>query len=616
MAAQPSAERPTPRRQRGRLWLATGALLLAIATAAWAAQRDTSMRELIVNWAQGVRADHDVVVTAADGTALATSVLRPWWRVGALPTVLIRTPYGRRGTGRGFARRGYAVVVQDMRGRHDSGGVFQAYTHDTDDAAATLDWIVRQPWSNGRVATFGCSALGESQLALARRRHPAHRAMIAEGAGGGVGSAGGRFSYFGVYESGVFQLASAFGWFVQNGEKTPTDEKVDKAIIGPAVRTLPVLGLVDRHRRAATDFDLVRTLPLGDARWDAMGYLSDADRFTTPGLHVNGWYDQGVSETLLAADLMRRHALNDAAKVQPVIIGPGLHCIDPGPAQGRVGDLSYRHADEAFVDTYAKWLAAWLDGDAAGLRELPAYQVFVLNEDRWLRSSTWPPEGTNVQRWHLASGGRANSRDGDGTLAPAAPGGPARSDLFVADPMNPVPTRGGAFCCTGDARAREGPVDQSDIESRADVLVYTSAALATPLRIVGPLALNVEVATSARDTDLVAKLVDVAPDGRALNIQSGVLRLRYRNGLLAPELARPGERYRVRVHMRDIAYLVPAGHRLRLQIAGSDFPRLERNLQTGGRNYDETAAVVAENRVFHGAGIESYVELPVLGRAP
>jgi len=592
------------------------ALAAFAAVMAWQTARSETMRSLLTHWAQGVRIDADLVVRAADGTPLATTVMRPWWRPGPMPTLLIRTPYGRAGIGRGYARRGYAVVVQDMRGRHDSGGEFQPYTRDTDDASTTLDWIVAQPWSNGKVGTVGCSALGESQLGLARRRHPAHRAMIAEGAGGGVGSAGDRHAYFGVYESGVFQLASAFGWMVRQGEKKPTTLTMDPEAIGRAVRELPVLGMAERNRPVPTDFDLLRTLPLGDPRWSSMGYLSDDDRFATPGLHVNGWYDQGVSETLLAADLMRRHAVDERAKIQPVIIGPGLHCVDPGPARGKVGDIEYENADQPFTGTYLRWLAAWLEDDAKGFSDLPPYQVFVLNENRWLSSQTWPPQGTRVQRWHLDGAGAANTRMGDGRLVRAPPQTTALADRFVSDPANPVPTRGGAFCCTGDDRAREGPVDQVDVETRPDVLVYTSEPLPAPLRIVGPLSAVLEVSTDAPDADFVVKLVDVRPDGRALNIQSGVLRLRYRDSFVAPTLVVPRQRYAVRVRLRDIAYQVGAGHRLRLQIAGSDFPRLERNLHTGGRNYDEVTGRVAEQRVHHGAGVDAYVELPVFEAAP
>jgi hypothetical protein len=573
------------------------------------------VRTTLFNWAQGVRIDTDLMLPMPDGVRLSTLVMRPWWRSGPLPTILIRTPYGKGPDGRAFVRRGYAVVVQDMRGRHGSEGVFLPWESAMGDGVATIEWIVRQPWSNGRVGTWGCSALGESQLALARAHHPAHRAMIPEGAGGGVGSAGARYSYFGIFEGGVLQLASGAGFFAHYGERTPDTRRPTPGDFGATLKSLPVLGMVARFRGVEdTDFDRFVTTPLGDPRWEQWGYLADRDRFSTPGLHVNGWYDQGVSETLVAADLMRRNATTPEARLQPVIIGPGTHCADVGLDSGTVGDLAFSNAAAPFRDTYLRWFDAWLRSDASGTTDLPAYQVFVLNENRWIRSESWPPAGTKTMRWHLASGGKANTRSGDGRLLQVPPTGAVAHDRFAADPANPVPTRGGSFCCAGGFDARQGPVDQADVEARDDVLVYTSDPLPGDLRIVGPLALSLDVATSARDTDFVAKLVDVWPDGRTVNIQSGVLRLRYRDGITRPQLAEPGQRYTIRLGLRDIAYRVPAGHRLRIQVAGSDFPRLERNLNSGGSNYDEVQGVVAENRVFHGDGARSFLELPVLER--
>lgn len=588
--------------------LVIGVVLLLMLLAASSANG----RRSLLSAAMGVMVD-DVRVTAPDGTALATTVLRPWWRLGRMPTILIRTPYGRGDTGRGYARRGFAVVVQDMRGRHDSGGVFQPYTNDTQDGSATLDWIAAQPWSNGRVGTLGCSASGESQLVLARARHPALRAMIAEGAGGGVGSAMGRFGYFGVYEGGIFQLASAAGWFARSGEKTPEAQRhrAEGARVAELIGTLPVDTIVSRLRPDPTDFELIRTTPLGDPAWERLGYLADHDRFTAPSLHINGWYDQGVVETLAAAELMRRNADSPAAQRQHVIIGPRLHCQDPGGPSGTVGDVAIERADEGFGDVYLRWMKGWLE-ESGQVPDLPRYQAFVLQENAWIRSETWPPAGVVVEKRYLSSGGRANSRAGDGSLLGAAPGEPARQDEFSADPSRPVPTRGGAFCCTGDPAAREGPVDQVDVESRDDVLVYTSEPLREPLRIVGSAELHLTVSTSTPDADLVVKLVDVEPGGRALNIQSGALRLRYRDGILTPQPMEPGRPTTVRVRVKDIAYLLRPGHRLRVQIAGSDFPRLERNLNTGGRNHDETVGRIAAVRVHHGGQVEARLDLPVL----
>jgi predicted acyl esterase len=226
---------PAPRRL-GRLLAALTAVTGLIGLAAVAtgrpqatlaqsslAQSARALADDVSGWLSGVRTDRSVVLTMPDGTKLATTVMRPLWQRGPLPTVLIRTPYGRASMGRGWARQGFAVVSQDTRGRGGSSGRFSPYDHEADDSARTLDWIAAQPWSNGRVATMGCSALGEVQLIAARGRHPAHRALIAEGAGGAIGPAGGRYSPFGVYEGGIFQLASALGWFARQGDRGQGD---------------------------------------------------------------------------------------------------------------------------------------------------------------------------------------------------------------------------------------------------------------------------------------------------------------------------------------------------------------------------------------------------------
>lgn len=237
-----------------------------------------------------------------------------------------------------------------------------------------------------------------------------------------------------------------------------------------------------------------------------------------------------------------------------------------------------------------------------------------MGENRWLAASQWPPEHSTVERWYLGSEGHANSRSGDGTISRSPTSG-AADDRFSSDPTQPVPTRGGPICCTGNPADRSGPADQADVENRQDVLVYTSPPLEQPLRIAGSLRAHLTISSSTPDIDLVARLVHVWPDGRATNIQEGALRLRYREGPRRAAAMQPGLKYAVDVPMRAIAYLLPAGHRLRLQVTGSSFPRLERNLNTGGNNFDETVGRVAHNTVHHAVGAVSYLELPTLDDA-
>jgi hypothetical protein len=349
---------------------------------------------------------------------------------------------------------------------------------------------------------------------------------------------------------------------------------------------------------------------LGDPHWDDWGYLTDAARIQVPAFIINSWSDQTVGDALVIAE-HQRIEVPEAARDQRVVIAPGPHCHHEGAdTDPRFGSLAAHGQGLGIRDMYLRWFDFWLRGRGDGLANFPAYTYFMLGENRWYQADRWPPAQSSNQRWYFASGGHANSRDGDGTLALAPPVSEG-SDTLVYDPANPVPTRGGPVCCTGDPSQIVGAVDQRDVESRQDVLVYTSEALPDDLRIAGPLKATITLSSDVPDTDLVARLVDVAPDGTALNIQEGALRLRYRAGL-PPRLMEPGHLYQVVVDMRSIAWRIARGHRLRLDVTSSSFPRLERNLNSGGDNYRETRLRVATNRLHHGANSASWIDLPVL----
>ncbi len=556
----------------------------------------------------GFEVDHSWRIAMPDGTSLAGSLYLPKDRSAPLATVLVRSPYGRLDyvesyeAGIFFARHGYAVLVQDLRGTGDSGGEILPWRDAESDGVATLDWISSQPWSNGKVGTFGCSALGETQLVLARRNHPAHAAMIPSGAGGAIGSLGGSYGYFGLYEGGVFELASGLGWFSEHGAKSPKAPAPRRFDTAATLQRLPVADLVKGVREAPTGYDDFLSLPLGDARWRDWGYLGDDDRIDVPAFLINTWNDQTVADSLLIAEHLR--ARDPAmAKNLRVLIAPGRHCAheEAVDADGEAAPLD---------DWYLAWFDYWLRGRGGGLASLPVYQYFMVGENRWHGAQHWPPENATPVRWYLHSGGKANSREGDGVLSLSPPTFEA-GDTFVYDPLQPVPSRGGPICCTGNPREPVGAVDQAEVEQREDVLVYTSAPLEQELRIAGTVRATLSFSSDAPDTDLVARLVDVAPDGLALNIQEGALRLRYRDGLPA-KLMQPGERYTVTLSLRSIAYRVAPGHRLRLDVTSSSFPRLERNLNTGGDVHTETQPRKAVNRLYHGPAGESFVEFEVL----
>jgi uncharacterized protein len=569
----------------------------------------------------GYTAEYGIRIAARDGVKLAATLYLPRHlprKMDAkLPAIYVRHTYDRLRYGEGlyvaeyFAGKGYAVIVQDARGKFASEGKFMPYEHGTEDGAATLDWIAQQSWSNGRVGTIGCSALGELQYVLARANHPAHRAMIPMGAGGAVGSAMNRYSYFGVFEGGIFQLASGFGWMQEHGTFDPRGAPPAKIDIAEAIRTLPVTDMLPPAQRDANGFTHFVNTPLDSPAWHKLDYLDAKDLPAVPALVINTWGDQTVGDTLALAEHVRMQAPAERAKNQHVIIAPGNHCNHEETGKGRkFGDFEMANAEQPYFEVYLKWFDFWLRDQGNGLNDFPAYRYYVIGEQRWRDASTWPPAESQAMMWHLQSGGNANSKRGDGVLSLQSSTSSAPFDEFRYDPQAPVPSVGGPVCCTGNPADRPGLVDQSRVEERDDVLIYTSEPLKENLIIAGPLKAKLTISSTATDTDFIARLAHVRPDGLSTNIQEGALRARYRDGIATPKLLTPNEPVPLTIDMRSIAYMIPKGHRLRLHITSSSFPRLERNLNTGAKNnLAESKAIMAANRVFHGKGQKSYVEL-------
>ena len=578
------------------------------------------VRDTVRGWAHGFTVERNVMVPMPDGVKIATNLYMPRGEKGPFATVLVRLPYDKSVYGEAvwigeeFSSHGYAVAVQDVRGTFHSEGVFTPSRLEAEDGSATMDWIAKQPWSNGKVGTFGCSSLGEAQMFMARMRNPHHRALIAQGNGGAMGSAFNRYTYFGLYEGGIFNLASGFGWFLSHGGKHPgvAAPEIDRA---KALWGLPSAGLVAKYRSDPTDFgDFVSKAP-SDPYWRDLGYIADEDRFNTPGMQVNAWQDQTVADTLLLGELMRKNADSDEARNnQHVIIGAGGHCgFEQEENEGRIGDFELGpNAPQNYWAWYHAWFDYWLRDKKDRLPKLPPYLLYVMGEDKWHEATEWPPKNVQFTPWYFDGSAPANSVKGGGVVTPQKPSATAAKDEFTYDPEKPVITVGGPICCTDTPGDRPGPIDQAEVEKRQDVLVYTSEPLKQGLRMLGPITAELYVASSAVDTDFTAKLVDVFPDGRALNIQEGALRMRYRTGFTTPSRMTPGEVYKVTVDMRAIGWYLPPGHRLRVQISSSNFPRLERNLNTGGNNFDEVKGVIAQNQVFRDAEHPSAVILPIL----
>ena len=592
-----------------------------------------------------------VMIPMRDGIRLAADLHFPadagerkW------PVILIRTPYDKRrwrtadsahesglGMARFFARHGFVVAVQDVRGKHESEGSFSVLGGALTDFSDTADWLARQRWSTGRLGTYGCSYLGEIQIIQATTRHPSLAAVLAQAGSGALGGAQGRFRYFGARNGGAFELAMGLGWFLEYGSRhslmlgSDVDEETRRQLspllafepaapvvnYDTALGSLPLEGLVQRLGGPPSDWDFLLTTPMVDPAWARRGYLEPSDTVDVPGLHVNSWYDFGVRESIATwRHFIEAGGSRESRNNQYLLIGGGTHCAnEEASANTMVGARPIGDARFEFRDLYLKWFNRWLKGDRDALAGMPRVRYYLLGKNEWRVADQFPPRAAKQIELHLRSGGSANSLFGDGSLvATLAQDFPGRSDSFVYDPANPVPSLGGPLCCALNEDSAPGAFDQTAIESRADVLVYQTEPLDAPLTVVGPVDLVLFVSSDASDTDFTAKLVDVHPDGRAFNVQEGILRARYREGFDREVFMEPGRVYELTVDLQATANHFGRGHRLRLEVSSSNFPRWDRNLNTGGRNYDETIWRKARNTVHHGGRHPSRLKLWVLAK--
>ncbi|MBI4421614.1 MAG: CocE/NonD family hydrolase [Gemmatimonadetes bacterium] len=586
-----------------------------------------------------VRVDSSVTVPMRDGIKLSTDLYFPVGVTGRMPVILMRTPYNKNGNRRTnsaahwWAGQGYAVAVQDTRGKWESEGQYVVSGGDREDGYDTVDWLAAQPWSNGKVGTIGCSYGGDVQIMQAPLRHPALAAMIPQAAGSSIGAGGNRYHFFGARNGGAVEIAAGFGWFRGSGSKVylrppagVSREEWNRFSglynLGPRVPdinfrdmwwSLPIADMMDRAGAPPSDWRDINTRELTDPWWDQFGYLKGTERFDTPALHINSWYDFGVAETLYEFNLMRANAVSPRGRDhQYVIISPTNHCGSEGArANTVVGERPVGDAQFDHWGTYLRWFEYWLEGVENGVTRMPKVQIYVMGRGIWRAENEWPLARTQWTKFYLRSAGRANGSSGDGTLAAAAPGNEP-PDRYVYDPANPVPSRGGPVCCTGTADAPAGSFDQSEVEARPDVLVYTTRPLSQGVEVTGPIELVLYVSSDQLDTDFTGKLVDVYPDGKAYNVQEGILRARYREGFSKKVWMKPGEVYEVKIDLQATSNYFGPGHRIRLEVSSSNFPRFDRNLNTGGNNYDETTWKVASNTIHHSARYPSHVVLPVI----
>ena len=598
--------------------------------------------------------ERKVMIPMRDGVRLQADIYRPRDLSIKAPVVLSRTPYNfnwwdvRNGMPRDVGaaidavRRGYAYVVQNERGRFFSEGEWDILGPPLTDADDTFGWLAAQPWSNGKVGLIGCSSTAEWQMAAASRSHPALAAMIPQGYGAGVGRVGGWYEQGNWYRGGAVQmLFIAWLYGVQDAQRPmlPADlsredlERVSKYWdLAPqrppvdwaqALRTLPVqdiLTAVDGPRGPFADRvpqgtggRMIQRAP-NDPAWYRGGLYHDDMPITVPGYWFMSWYDVSVGPNLALFNHARANGAPAVRDRQYAVIAPVAHCSFKRATETTVvgersmGDarLDYDAMTWAYFDTFLK-------GQRNGLLDtLPHVRYFTMGSNRWQSSDVWPPRGARPVTYYLSSERGANSRFGDGRLVPA-PARRAVRDTFTYDPLDPVPSYGGNVCCTGNA-VQAGAMDQQRMEERRDILVYSTDPLAEGVEVSGPVEVTLFVSSNAKDTDFTVKLIDVYPDGRAYNLDETIQRVRYRDGYDKEVFMEPGRTYEVKLGPLNTSNWFAPGHRIRIEVSSSNFPRFDRNLNTGGRNYDEKVPFTALNAVHNGRATPSRITLTVVQR--
>jgi putative CocE/NonD family hydrolase len=569
--------------------------------------------------------EHDVAVPMRDGVALLADLYLPDGP-GPWPALLQRTPYNKAGgtavsgmfDTRRAVRAGYAVVIQDVRGRYVSPGEFEPFANELADGYDTVEWVAAQPWCNGRVGMFGNSYVGATQW-LAAIARPPHLAAIAPT----VTAADYHEGW--LYQGGAFELGFGGTWgaalalaqLSRAADWNTADPAVQRQFdamdgLGGALWSLP-LGEIAALAALPAFQDWLAHPDLDDywRRWRIADHYAHLD---LPAFHTGGWYDIFLGGTLHNYTGMRAGAATPAARAaQRLTVGPWQHFM---PFDNKVGEWNFGQRAAAATLDWDGLLLRWLDwtlkGEANGTDDDLPVRLFVMGENRWRSENEWPLRRAVPTPYYLRGGGRANSRHGDGWLS-LAPPAEEPADHYVYNPRDPVPTRGGGLCCSL-VWSPAGVYDQRPVEDRPDVLVYSTPSLDRAIEVTGPITVTLYAATSAADTDWTAKLVDVHPDGYAQNLTDGILRARYRHGPERPTPLMPGavERYEIDLWATSNVFL--PGHRLRLEISSSNFPRFDRNPNTGARATGEADLQPAFQTICHDSARPSHVTLPVVPR--
>lgn len=594
-----------------------------------------------------------VMIPMKDGVRLATDIYRPKAATGKYPIVFVKTPYNfnfwdvRNGVPADMStilaaiKRGYAYVGQNERGHFYSEGNYDILGAPITDGYETVDYLTKQPWSNGKLGTTGCSSTAEWQPAVASLGHPGFAAMNVQGFGAGVGKVGPYWEQGNWYRGGAMQMLFITWIYSEQNQvrpmfpkDTPQEDLIAASHLFDLAPRMPPVdwdkalwhlptqdiiknvggprGIFADKMPVETGGMMQQREPASDA-WRKGGLWHDDMALNVPGLWFMSWYDVSVGPNLEMFNHARRTAKGDVANQQWAIIAPVAHCSFTRATENTiVGERSMGDARLDYNEIMYGFFDKFLKGDANGRIEKQAkVTYFTMGSNKWQTSEVWPPAGAQPMTLHLSSGGSANSLNGDGKLL-AAPPDVNKPDSFTYDPMNPVPSYGGNVCCTGNA-ITAGSFDQRKMESRSDILVYTSEPFAEGIELSGPVTPTLYVSSDAKDTDFTVKVLDVYPDGRAYNLDESIQRMRYRDGYDQLLVWMEKDKvYKVALQPLTTSNYFAPGHRLRIEVSSSNFPRFDRNLNTGGRNFDEAKGVVARNVVHHSKQYPSSITVTVV----
>ncbi|MDH3650933.1 MAG: CocE/NonD family hydrolase [Saprospiraceae bacterium] len=587
--------------------------------------------------------DQKLMIPMRDGVRLCTDVYRPLTDE-PVPIIFSKTPYNFNMYQEGEFRsrtleraleaveQGYAYIVQNERGQFFSEGLWDILGPPITDGYDALTWMADQSWSNGKVGTFGCSSTAEWQMGLASLNHPAHAAMVPQGFGAGVGRVGEFYEQGNWYRGGAQQMLFT-AWLYGRGDRFRPTFPVDMTQadrirvaryfdLGPdmpgvdwseALSHLPVIDIFKNVNGPANIYEKMMMRKPNDPAWYEGGLYHDDMPFGVPSLWFASWYDVSTGPNLALFNHVRTHANDpEVRENQYLFIAPTLHCrYNRATENTVVGERNVGDATYEYKSLIYGWFNYWLKGkDELPITNIPRVQYYLMGKNVWKTASAWPPPEAEIVTYYLQGKGHANSRFGDGRLETYPPV-EHHINGFSYDPLTPVPSHGGNVCCTGNA-VEGGSFDQQNMESRNDILVYTSEPMVEGIEITGTIDITLFVSSDVKDTDFTVKLIDVYPDGRAYNLDETIQRVRYREGYDKEVFMQPGQVYELHVSPMSTSNYFKKGHRIRIEVSSSNFPRFERNMNTGGNNWDESTGVVAHNQVHHSPSYRSHIRLPVI----